>query len=450
MKHLRRWITLCLSLSTFLALFEITAVVVALPRIAQDLRFSTSGAAWVIDAYSIAFAGTLVITGVLADRFGRRRAMLTGNAIFLLASIACGMAPTASLLLAARALQGLGAAFLVTGASSLVASIFSDQADRSRAFGTIGVVSGLAMALGPTLGGWLTSWLGWSWIFFANIPFCLLLAIAVPRLVAEARDSAPRPIDPAGVVLLTSALYLVAEALLDRQATVATRGMFMATGVVAALIFVWQQRRSPHPVFEARVFATPQMAGVGVLLVAVQTGFWAVLVFLPLFLSTGLGLRIEVAGTYLLAATLPMLLVPFVGGRAVTQLGWRWFFAVAFGVMAIGDVLLVFSALAQDPTARLVASIAGMAVIGIGGALANPQLGNTAMALAPPSHAGVTAAAAMIMRQAGLVVSIAVLGAALAANDGASAFAAPFTIAALSALLAAFVAWRSLPSQVDH
>jgi MFS family permease len=447
MKHSPRLITLCLSLSTFLALFEITAVIVALPRIAQDLRISASDAAWVIDAYSIAFAGALVVAGVLADRYGRRRALLTGTVIFLMASIACGLASTSSMLLAARALQGIGAAFMVTGGSSLVASSFPDKADRSRAFGTIGVVAGIAMALGPTLGGWLTSWFGWPWIFFANIPFCLLLIIAVPQVIAEARDSSPRAIDLVGVVLLTSALYLTAEALLDRHATHAVRLAFMTGGLILALLFIWQQRRSPHPVFEARVFATPQMAGVGVLLVAVQIGFWAVLVYLPLFLSQGLGVRLEVAGTYLLAATLPMLLVPFVGGRVVTRLGWRRFFACAFGIIAIGDILLIVAALSASPSIRIAASIVGMAVIGIGAALANPQLGNTAMALAPPSHTGVTAAASMIMRQAGLVISIAALGAALVTSDSPSAFVAPFAIAAVGALLAALAAWFLLPNQ---
>src|SRR5215468_1429210 len=145
-------ITLALGLGTFLTLFDVTAVVVALPGIAKELDFSVDGAAWVIDAYSLAFTGALLASGALADRFGRRASMLAGNAVFLAASIACGIAPSGQMLLAARALQGVGAAFLVTGALALIASTFPTPEQRARAFGTVGVVSGVAMALGPTLG----------------------------------------------------------------------------------------------------------------------------------------------------------------------------------------------------------------------------------------------------------------------------------------------------------
>lgn len=178
-------ITFVLGLGAFLILFDVTAVVVAMPGIAGDLGFAIAGSAWVIDAYSLALTGALLASGALADRFGRRRAMLAGNVVFLLASIACGAATNGPLLLAARMLQGVGAAFLSTGAIALVAGAFPHQGQRARAFGTIGMISGVAMALGPTLGGLLAAWFGWRWIFYANIPFCLTLAFAVPRVVAE-------------------------------------------------------------------------------------------------------------------------------------------------------------------------------------------------------------------------------------------------------------------------
>jgi len=141
-------ITLALGLGTFLTLFDVTAVVVAMPGIAKDLGFAVAGAAWVIDAYSLAFTGALLASGALADRFGRRRAMLAGNAVFLMASIACGLAASGPLLLTARVVQGVGAAFMVTGAIALVAGAFPNHAERARAFGIIGVISGVAMALG--------------------------------------------------------------------------------------------------------------------------------------------------------------------------------------------------------------------------------------------------------------------------------------------------------------
>lgn len=440
-------ITSALGLGIFLMLFDVTAVVVAMPGLAKDLGFAVAGAAWVIDAYSLAFTGALLASGALADRFGRRRSMLIGNAVFLVASIACGLATNGPMLLASRVLQGVGAAFVVTGAIALVASAFPNPGERARAFGIIGVISGVAMALGPTLGGLLASWLGWRWIFYANIPFCLLLALAVPRLVAESHDPDGPPLDPAGIALLTISLGSAIDALLRRDGSLPVRAACLFGGVVAGLIFVLQQRRSSRPVLDPALFATPAIAGVGVLLTAIQFGYWAVLVYLPLFLSAGLLVSMEVAGVALLAATLPMLLVPLIGGHFVTRWGWRHFFVVAFGIMAAGDALLALAAVAGNPAICLAATVGGMLTIGIGAALANPQMSSVVLALAPSSQTSMASAVTLIVRQAGFAVSIAALGATLAAIDQATAFAAPFAVATLAALIAIVAALVLLPAR---
>jgi MFS family permease len=373
--------------------------------------------------------------------------MLIGNAVFLVASIACGLAADGPMLLASRVLQGVGAAFVVTGAIALVASAFPNQGQRARAFGIIGVISGVAMALGPTLGGLLASWLGWRWIFYANIPFCLLLALAVPRLVAEANDPDGPPLDPVAIGLLTISLGLAIDALLRRDGPLPVRAACLAGGVIAALLFVLQQRRSSRPVLDPRVFAAPAMAGVGALLTAIQFGYWAVLVYLPLFLSAGLLVSMEVAGVALLAATLPMLLVPLIGGCFVTRWGWRHFFVVAFGLIAAGDALLALAAVSSSPEMRLVATITGMLTIGVGAALANPQMSSVVLALAPPSQTGMASAVTLIVRQAGFAISIAALGATLASTEMATAFAAPFAVATLTALVAIAAALIFLPAR---
>jgi MFS family permease len=429
----------------FLTLFDVTAVVVAMPGIAKDLGFAVAGAAWVIDAYSLAFTGALLASGALADRFGRRRSMLIGNAVFLVASIACGLATDGPMLLASRVVQGVGAAFMVTGAIALVGGAFPDLAQRARAFGMIGVISGVAMALGPTLGGLLAAWFGWRWIFYANIPFCLSLALAVPWFVAETNDPDGPPFDPLGVALLTISLGLAIDALLRRDGSLAIRAACLAGGAMAALLFVLQQWHRSRPVLDPRVFATSTMAGVGALLTAIQFGYWAVLVYLPLFLSAGLLVSMEVAGVALLAATLPMLLVPLIGGRFITQWGWRRFFIVAFGIIAAGDALLVLAAVSANPAMRLATTIAGMLAIGVGGALANPQMSSVVLALAPPTQTGMASAVTMIVRQAGFAISIAALGATLTRTDMATAFAAPFVLATLVALLAILTAAILLP-----
>ena len=439
-------ITLALGTSSFLTQFDVTAVVIAMPAIVRDLGFGVAGFAWIIDAYSLAFTGALLAAGALADRFGRRRSMLGGNAVFLLASIGCGIATNGLTLFAARVLQGAGAAFLVTGALALVASAFPGAGQRSRAFGVMGVISGVAMALGPTLGSLLAAWFGWRWIFLANIPFCVALALAVPPLVAETRDPEGRPLDPVGVALLTMSLGLAIDALLRHDGSLVTRAACLAGSATGAILFGWHQRRSLRPLLDPGVFATPAMAGVGALLTAIQFGYWAVLVYLPLFLNTGLRMSIEFAGVALLAATLPMLLVPPIGGRLATQHGWKLLFTIAFGIIAVGDASLVISALSDKPSTRFAATLLGMLTIGIGAALANPQLSGVAIALAPPAQV-MASAVMMIVRQGGFAISIAVLGAVLGTANDVAAFAKPFTLAALVALAGMIAALLLLPSK---
>lgn len=439
--------TLALGLSTFLILFDVTAVVVAMPAIAKDVGLDIAGLAWVIDAYSLAFAAALLASGALADRFGRRRCMLVGNAVFLVASVACGMAWSEQMLLAARAAQGIGAAFMATGGTALIAIAFPNVAQRTRAFGVLGVISGIAMAAGPTLGGFLASWFGWSWIFFANVPFCLALAVAVPRLVTETNDQEGRRLDLVGIALLTMSLGLAIDALLRRDGSFALRATCLVASMTLAFVFLRQQWRSPRPVLDPRVFATLPMAGVATLLTAIQFGYWAVLVYLPLFLSAALHISMDTAGVALLAATLPMLAVPLIGGRLATYWGWRCLFTAAFGLVAIGDVSLVMAALSDGPGIRLAATIAGMATIGVGAALANPQLSGVVLALAPSTHAGMASAVTFVVRQAGFAVSIAALGLTLGAVNAAAAFAQPFALAACVALLGMIVALVLLPAK---
>ena len=439
--------TLALGLSTFLILFDVTAVVVAMPAIAKDVGLDIAGLAWVIDAYSLAFAAALLASGALADRFGRRRCMLAGNAVFLVASVACGMASSEPMLLAARAAQGIGAAFMATGGTALVAIAFPNVDQRTRAFGVMGVISGVAMALGPTLGGFLASWFGWRWIFFANVPFCLALALAVPRLVAETNDREGRRLDPVGIALLTISLGLAIDALLRRDGSLALRATCLIAGIALAFVFLWQQWRSPHPVLDPRVFATLAMAGVAALLTAIQFGYWAVLVYLPLFLSAALHISMDVAGGVLLAATLPMLLVPLIGGRLATHWGWRRLFTTAFGLVAMGDVSLVIAALSDGPAMRLAATVAGIATIGVGAALANPQLSGVVLALVPSTQAGMASAVTFVVRQAGFAISIAALGLTLGDVDASAKFVQPFALAALAALLGMAAASVLLPAK---
>ncbi len=432
-----RLIAATLGLGGFLANFDVTSVVVVVPVIAADLGIPVHGLAWIVDAYSLAFTATLLVAGALADRFGRRRTLLVGNAWFLLASLGCGLAPSSPLFLAARAAQGGGAAFLVTGTFALIATAFPAPGARTRAFGIVGVVSGIAMALGPGLGGIVGSGLGWRCIFLGNLPVCALLALAVPRLVAEARDGVGRPVDWPGGAVLTIALGTLIDSVLEARhaPTRAAAGFGVGAGLVT--LFGVMQRRQARPMLDPAIFANRAMAAVAALLLAVSLGYWAVLAALPLFLAAGLGWTARDAGLALLAATLPMVVIPPFGGRLASRLGWRRLFASALLLIAVGGSALVMATLVEPAAHAVAPACAGMVLIGIGAALSHPQLSGAMMALAPPDAGGMASALTVVARQAGFAMGVALLGALTPADLHGAGFVWPFGFAAAASLAGA-------------
>jgi EmrB/QacA subfamily drug resistance transporter len=438
---------LALGLAGFLANFDVTSVIVALPVIARELGLGTAGYAWVMDAYSLAFTGTLLVAGALADRHGRRRALLGGNILFALASIACGLAWDGLSLIIARALQGVGSAFIVTGGFSLVASTYTDAALRARAFSWLGVITGVAMALGPTLGGLVAAHAGWRWIFLANIPACILIAWWVPSLVAEHREANPRPLDFIGMALFTAALCVLVEALLHGRDAPLRLLLGLSAAAVLMAVFILQQRRRASPIFDSVIFLSRPMIGIAILLAAVSVGYWAVLVFLPPFLAATYGWPADKAGLSMLAATLPMLAIPLLGGKLVERLGWRRYFALALSIVALGDGVFVSSLLMGGAEAAPWLVIVAMALIGAGAALAHPQLSGAVVALTPTNQAGLASAMTVVMRQGAFAIGIAILGASITKPDLAPAYAVPFAVAALAALTGGIAAVVCLPQK---
>jgi MFS family permease len=429
-----------LALSVSLANFDVTAIAVALPPIRADLGFSLSATAWVMDAYSLAFAGSLFAAGALADRFGRRRILLLGNAGFAFASLLCGLAWDGPSLWAARALQGLCAAFFITGGLAAVSLAYppSDTAMRARAFGIIGVTSGAAMALGPTLGGLVAAGFGWRWIFLINLPICALADWAVRRLVADSRDAEGRALDLSGVALLTLAIALPVQALLHSDGAPVWRWLATAAGVLSGGLLVWQQKRRAKPMLDPLLFRRREAIGIGCLLLSLSAGYWAVLVWLPLWLLAAFGLDVEQGGLAMLAATLPMLVLPPVGVWATRRYGWRANFTGGMLLLGAGLVLLAVAALTAAP---LWQALVAMLLLASGAGLSNAQVSGALVALAPPDHAGMASAMATTLRQAGFAIGIALLG---AVSAGGTAFAPAFALAALFALSGAVAAVLTL------
>jgi MFS family permease len=437
---------LLLGMGAFLTNFDVTAVVIALPAVALQLGFGVAGYAWVMDAYSLAFSGTLLFAGALADRYGRRLAMLVGNGIFALASLACGMAWDGPSLWAARALQGVGAAFAVTGGIALIATVYAQAAARTRAFAWFGVMSGIAMSLGPTIGGLVSSWLGWRWIFLINLPACALIAWGVPRLVPEVRETVPRPLDIPGVLLLTAALAVLVEALLLGRSSIAHLAGGLALGALLLAVFAAQQRRRDKPILDPGVFAQRAVVGIAILLFAVSVGYWAVLVYLPLFFAAAFNWSPEVAGIALLSATLPMLFLPPLGGWLVGRVGWRLHFALALAFVAAGNAAIAIALMSGGTAPPMIPIFCGMVAIGFGVALAHPQLSGAVVALVPPDQAGMASAVTVVMRQAGFAVGIAVLGAVLHAEGSAIGYVWLFSVAAIASAAGLVAALALLPA----
>ncbi len=432
-----------LSLAVCLTQFDVTAAAVALPVIRAELGFTLAATAWVMDAYSLAFAGMLFAAGALADRFGRRRLLLAGNGIFALASLLCGLAWDGPSLWAARALQGAGAACFITGGLAAVSLAYpvSQPAERARAYGIIGITGGAAMALGPTLGGLIAAHAGWRWIFLVNLPICALSEYAVRRVIGETRDEIGRPLDLVGVMLLTLAIALPVQALLQEGTEKLWRWSGVALGLVCAALLVLQQQRRTQPMLELAVFARRAPLGIIILLFSLSVGYWAVLVYLPLWLLATYGLDTQQAGLAMLAATLPMLVLPPFGVRLTQLHGWRANFTGGMLLLAIGTAGLAAVAVLK---ADLFWALAAMMVAASGAGLSNSQVSGALVAQAPEDRAGMASALATVLRQSGYALGIALLGAISAAADYGPGFAA----AALAALLGAMAAALCLPRQM--
>lgn len=412
---------LVLAFASFLMTFDITAVIVALPQIKASLDLDVSGFAWVMDAYSLTFTVFLTAAGVLADRYGRRRSLLFGTWLFAIASIGCGFATGQAMLLSTRALQGFSAAFAICGCLALLSDRYKEPAVRAKAFALVGTVTGAAMAIGPSAGGFVTQLFGWRWVFLINLPICLMLVTAIPRVVDESRDPSVRRIDIVGIATLTLTLLSLIWFLLHGT-TIAGHQIpppiAYAVPAVCFIGFLASQRLQRQPMLELSLFSNGSFVGVCLVPLALSVAYWALLVYLPLFLQTGFGLPLDAVSYWMLAATLPMFLLPVVGAPLLTKLGPRMFFAGGLLWVGVGCSVLIHAARVSS----LPIAVLGMLLCGSGTSVLNSQLSAAIISFAPKERSATVSAISVILRQGGFASGIAVLGAVL---GGAKAAAAP-------------------------
>lgn len=402
------WPLVAVCLGTFMLLVDVTIVNVALPPIAASLGTSFGALQWVIDGYALALAALLMVTGTLADRFGRRRVYLTGLGVFAAASLACGLAPSAGALIAARVVQGAGGAAMFATTAALIATTYHGRR-RGTAFGIWGAVNGLAAASGPLLGGLLTEAWGWRAIFLVNLPVAVLAVALTLAVVTESATAGPVRVDVLGAASFTVA----AAALVWGLVSAGERG-WGATATVVALVlaaaalvlFLVVEHRSAAPMLDLTLFRNSSFTALMAAALVLQAAAFAHLALVSLWLQSVLELSPIRAGLVVIPLSVASFLVSATAGRFLH--GGSPARPVAGGLALIGVGALLLTLV--GPTSGPSALFAGLVVAGLGVGLATPVLVSATLAVLPPHRAGVGSAAVNTFRQLGLAVGLAVLG----------------------------------------
>jgi EmrB/QacA subfamily drug resistance transporter len=411
----RRWWTLgAMCFALFMIMLDNTVVNVALPSIQRDFDASLSALEWTINAYTLTFAVLLVTGGRLGDIFGRRFVFLVGVAIFAIASATIGLAPTEGLLVASRALQGVGAALMMPGTLSILTHAFPPQ-ERGRAIGIWAGVSAIALAVGPLLGGWLTEDVSWRAIFFLNLPVAAG-AIAVTLFAAEeSRDeTVDRRIDWPGIAALTVGLTALVLALVEGNAwgwgSVEVLALF-ALAVGALVAFVGIERRSPAPTVDFAFFRSRQFVGANAVAFMVTFAMFAMFFFLALYMQNILGFTPLETGVRFLPTTLVVIVAGPLSGRLTDRFGPRWL--MTGGLVVVAAALAWMSRIDVDTSYGYL--VPAFVAMGAGIGFVMSPMSTAAMNAVDRAKAGVASGTLSMSRMVGGTFGVAALGALIAA-----------------------------------
>lgn len=412
----QRWTLAVVCAASAMLMLDIAVVNTALSRIADDLDTGLGGQQWVVDAYTLALASVVLTAGSLAARLGRRRLFTIGLSIFTVASLACAAAQDIAVLNASRAVQGVGAAVMfAVSLALLLAQAYPGAKERASALAAYGATIGAAFAVGPLVGGALTSGLGWEWIFLINVPIGIACLVVTRRFVAESRDPDAHGIDWAGQVTLSTGLLLLVLALLrgNEQGWTSTPIVAELVGAAVALAaFVAIERRVAGPMLPLRFFRGPSFTGAQIAAFAISASFFAIFLYTTIYLQQILGLSAIEAGL----AYLPGALLTLVVSGATASLGAR----IPARVMVGGGLGLVAAGMAlftlTEADSSWTVILPGLLVASVGTGLFNPVLTSVALGSVPPEHSGVAAGVNDTYRQAGIAVGVAALGALIPAQ----------------------------------
>ena len=411
-------------LGQFMVILDVAIVTVALPAMRTDLHFSATGLQWVVNAYTLTFAGFLLLGGRAADLFGRRRIFLAGLGLFTLASLACGLAPGPETLVAARAVQGLGAAVLAPATLTILTTTFTESRERARALGIWSAALASGGATGALLGGILTDTLSWRWIFLINVPFGLAGVIAARAVLPETRAAlASRSLDVAGALTITGSLTALVYGLVRTDsvgwASAQTASALLISAALFAAFLVIETRVATAPLVPLGLLRAPALAGANLAMLCVGGSMFAMWYFVSLYLQGVLGESPLRAGLAFLPASLAVIVGAQAGARLVPRLGPRTVLRVAPLLIAAG--LLWMSRVSADGSyATDILGPIVLAALGLG--LSFPPGTYAATAGVAPANAGLASGLVNSTRQIGGAVGLAAL-ATIAVHQTASVLA---------------------------
>jgi EmrB/QacA subfamily drug resistance transporter len=417
-----RWAALALVVAAqFMVVLDLSIVNVALASIKSDLGFSESGLQWVISAYAITFGGFLLLGGRLADLLGRRRIFIAGIALFTVASALCGIAWSPTSLIVFRAIQGLGGAMFAPAGLSLLMTIFREGRERNLALGIWGAASGSGAAVGVLLGGIMTSYLSWPWVFYLNLPVGIALVLLAPRYLAESRvGDALRHFDVAGASTITGSLmvlvYALTSATQDGWGSGTTITLLLATAALFAA-FIAIERRAASPLVPFHVFRGNTL-GVGALITCVIASIaFSQFFLLTLYLQQVLHYSAAQSGLAFVAIAGTVAITSNIAQRLVTRFGFRRVLAAGLTSAALSELLLVRLPTHGHYVTDLLPSFI---LIGIGLGISFVAVTIASLAGVPPQNAGIASGLVNTSRQVGGAVGLAAMTtiATLAANGG--------------------------------
>jgi EmrB/QacA subfamily drug resistance transporter len=413
---------------------------VALPAIQEDLGTGLSELQWIVTGYALTFAALMLIGGKLADAYGRRLIFVIGIVIFTGASLWCGLADSGNMLIAARVVQGAGAALMNPATLSIIAATFPPK-ERGMAIGIWAGTAALALAIGPLVGGLLTEHLSWHWIFFVNVPVGIVAIVASFLLITESRDDTHESLDLPGLGTSALGLFALTYGLIEANAYGWTSARIVGSFVIAAVAlasFVQIERRRRSPMLDLSLFRSGTYAGANVSMLLVALAMFGIFFFVSLYMQNILGYSAVQAGAAFLPMTVLIILVAPFAGKASDKYGSRWLMTI--GMVLLGVQLLYLSQMSADATFWNL--LPGFIVGGFGMAMTMTPTAAAATRAVPVEKSGVGSAVLNAMRQVGGSLGVALMGAIVAAqtkgNPSVDGFMAGFERALIVAALIAF------------